>query len=370
VRLLLSIALVFGAAIGATTPAFAADSAPSERLAATGTQASPYPDITWIGAARGNYSVGRSSGIWAIVIHETDGSWTSATNWFRNPYSHVSAHYIVRAWDGAVLQFVAESDTAYHATIANPWSIGIEHEFDRRYGIYHTDAQYRSSARLVCAIASRYGIPVDRNHIIGHNEVPGSTHSDPGPWWNWNYFMSLVSDCSTVRAMGVARGGIHTLSDRSYVPAAGLAAGNKNQDVALLQWDLVYLGYLSPADVASGSGRFGPVTQAALQVFQEASGMEPSGSYDAATAAALGEAVDAIAAGVPLAELEYGDESDEVTQLQQALAQLGYMDVVSGYYGDLTTDAVTRFQQDNGIEATGAYEAVTWIALAALARSS
>src|SRR5690242_9598681 len=104
-----------------------------------------YPPVQWIPAAAGNYSVGRGG--------------------------------------AAITQFVAESDMAYHVRNANPYTIGIEHEFWPRYGIWHTDAQYRASAQLVCAIARRNGIPVDRQHIVGHKELPGQDHSDPGPTW-------------------------------------------------------------------------------------------------------------------------------------------------------------------------------------------
>ena len=62
----------------------------------------------------------------------------------------------------------------------NERSIGIEHEgfVDRPQDF--TDAMYRSSARLTAGICARYGIPVDREHIIGHAEVPGTDHTDPG----------------------------------------------------------------------------------------------------------------------------------------------------------------------------------------------
>src|SRR5438477_8207134 len=104
--------LIAAAALGCLTlsasPAFAA--------------APPYyPPVDWIPAAAGNFSVGRGGAqITTIVIHETDGSYSSAINWFRRPGSNASAHYLVRAWDGEITQLVAESDTAYHARDANP----------------------------------------------------------------------------------------------------------------------------------------------------------------------------------------------------------------------------------------------------------
>ena len=327
-----------------------------------------YPPIEYVPASRANYDVGRTSAIVAIVIHETDGTWLSATNWFQNPRSKVSAHYLVRAWDGGIMQFVAEGDTAYQARAANPWSIGIEHEYDPRHAIPHTAAQYRSSALLVCAIARRYGIPTDRRHIIGHNEVPGTDHSDPGPTWNWGYYMSLVNQCSWQRAEPVVRAKVRTVGDQGYVPTASLAFDDVSDEVLLLQWDLSYLGLLDADEVAGGGSRFGPLTEAAVTAFQESKGLPGTGVYDDNTSAALVQAMLATPADVPVEDLDRGAESDQVTKLQTALQPLGYMDLVTGYYGDITADAVTSFQQDNGIYASGAYDPITRVALASRSR--
>src|SRR5437879_13029842 len=61
-----------------------------------------YPPIEYVPAARANYDVGRTMAITQIVIHETDGTWFSAVNWFQNPRSRVSAHYLVKAWGGGI----------------------------------------------------------------------------------------------------------------------------------------------------------------------------------------------------------------------------------------------------------------------------
>jgi N-acetyl-anhydromuramyl-L-alanine amidase AmpD len=339
-------------------------------LASTPALASPppyYPPVDWIPAAANNYDVGRSEPVQVIVIHETDGTWTSAINWFRNPRSRVSSHYLVRAWGGGIIQFVAESDTAYHARSANPWTIGIEHEFYPRQGIWHTDAQYRSSATLVCAIARRYGIPIDRDHIVGHKELPDAAHGDPGATWNWTYYMSLVRGCSAPRAQAVARS-LRTVADQGYVPSAGLEFDNVSDEVALLQWDLAYLGFIDPDEVSAGGSRFGPMTRGALTTFQKSSGVAASGLYDDATASALVRSLVASPADVPVEDLDVGAESDEVARLQTALQQLGYMDLVTGYYGQITLDALATFQQDNAIQPTGAYGAITRMALATRTR--
>jgi N-acetyl-anhydromuramyl-L-alanine amidase AmpD len=326
-----------------------------------------YPAVEWTPAATNNYEVGRTAQIVAIVIHETDGTWTSAINTFRNPRARVSSHYLVRAFGGGIIQFVAESDTAFHARSANAWTIGIEHEFYPRLAIWHTDAQYRSSATLVCAIARRYGIPIDREHIVGHRELPGAAHGDPGSTWNWNYYMSLVRGCSVQRAQVVARS-LRTVADNGQVPSAELTFDDVSDEVSLLQWDLAYLGFMDPDEVSAGGGRFGPLTQAALTAFQTSSGLTANGAYDEPSAGALARSLNADPADVAAVDLDVGAESDGVARLQTTLRDLGYMDVVTGYYGQITADAVATFQKDNAIQPTGTYGAITRMALATRTR--
>jgi peptidoglycan hydrolase-like protein with peptidoglycan-binding domain len=141
-----------------------------------------------------------------------------------------------------------------------------------------------------------------------------------------------------------------------------------SDEVALLQWDLAYLGFIDPDEVSAGGSRFGPMTRGALTTFQKSSGVAASGLYDDATASALVRSLVASPADVPVEDLDVGAESDEVARLQTALQQLGYMDLVTGYYGPITLDALATFQQDNAIQPTGAYGAITRMALATRTR--
>ncbi len=129
-----------------------------------------------------------------IIIHVAQGSWSSAINWFQNPRSRVSAHYVVRSWDGFIGKTVLRKNIAWHAGnwSYNQTSIGIEHEGYVNNPGWFTEAMYDSSARLSAYICKRYGIPVDRAHILGHNEVPGATHTDPGYYWNWYKYIDYV----------------------------------------------------------------------------------------------------------------------------------------------------------------------------------
>jgi peptidoglycan hydrolase-like protein with peptidoglycan-binding domain len=66
-------------------------------------------------------------------------------------------------------------------------------------------------------------------------------------------------------------------------PGVDLARGATGSDVEQLQQGLVSLGYLGPADAATGPGQYGPRTEQAVRRFQAQHGLPPSGRYDAAT---------------------------------------------------------------------------------------
>lgn len=161
-----------------------------------------YGPAAWVPASSSNYTVASrpsSNPIRYVIVHVTQGSYSGAISWFQNPSAKVSAHYVLRSSDGAITQTVREKDIAWHAGnwTYNQQSIGIEHEGYVSNCTWFTDSMYRASAALTRNIATKYGIPKDRQHIIGHNEVPGATHTDPGSCWNWTYYMSLVNQTST-----------------------------------------------------------------------------------------------------------------------------------------------------------------------------
>ncbi|NEB15859.1 N-acetylmuramoyl-L-alanine amidase [Streptomyces coelicoflavus] len=152
-----------------------------------------YGPAHWVAAHPNNYQPGRSAPIDKVVIHVTQGSYAGSISWFQNGSAGVSSHYVVRSSDGDVTQMVRDADTAYHARSANPSSLGIEHEGYVDNPSWFTDSMYRSSAALTRHLCDRHGIPEDRAHILGHNELPGNDHTDPGPHWNWDYYMQLVT---------------------------------------------------------------------------------------------------------------------------------------------------------------------------------
>ncbi|MFC8434113.1 N-acetylmuramoyl-L-alanine amidase [Streptomyces sp. NPDC057253] len=156
-----------------------------------------YPLAEWQPATSSNFT--ESDRPWSyrvnlVVVHVTQTSYTEALDIFSNPAKQVSAHYVVRSVDGHIAQCVREADVAWHAGNwdYNTHSIGIEHEGWVDRPAYFTDALYEESAKLTAGICEKYGIPRDREHIIGHYEVPGSDHTDPGPHWDWTRYMRMV----------------------------------------------------------------------------------------------------------------------------------------------------------------------------------
>ncbi len=164
------------------------------------------PGVIWNPAYSGNYTNASrgAAQINYVVIHTTQGSYAGAINWFKNPSSKVSAHYVVRSSDGEVTQMVDDSDIAWHDACFNSSSIGIEHEgYVSDPGKWYTPAMYAASAKLVSWLCDKYGIPKDHSHIMGHGETPDcSDHTDPGAGWDWGYYLGLVKNGGSCKPTG------------------------------------------------------------------------------------------------------------------------------------------------------------------------
>lgn len=150
--------------------------------------------------------------------------------------------------------------------------------------------------------------------------------------------------------------------------------GSSGEEVEKIQARLAELGYYTGAV----DGYFGDATEAAYRAFQEAAGLTVDGIAgsdrevlysDDAPYAPKEEETTAPAENTEeetepteqSVEYKSGDESDEVTKIQQKLAELKYLYVdATGYYGDFTVQAVMNFQLANGLEATGVVDEETY----------
>ena len=152
----------------------------------------------------GNHDLARrpqEPAITHVVVHDTEGGYDGVLAMVQDP-TYVSWQYTLRSDDGHVAQHVRARDVAWHA--GNWWvnmhSIGLEHEgFAAQGAPWYSEPMYRASARLVRYLARRHGIPLDRAHVIGHDQVPGATassipgmHWDPGPFWDWEHYFTLM----------------------------------------------------------------------------------------------------------------------------------------------------------------------------------
>lgn len=189
-----------------------------------------YPNAIWNPAPECNFEE-RTKEVSAVVIHYTEGSYAGCISWFQNCDAQVSAHYVIRSFDGQVTQMVREADKAWHARTANGYTIGVEHEAYGDIISFFTPEMYASSADLMRSICSRYetidgyrtfctdtldnGTALDSGlhslggesaciKIRGHQHYPDQSHTDPGPFWNWNYYYKLINEGTPIVYLGGA----------------------------------------------------------------------------------------------------------------------------------------------------------------------
>ncbi len=164
--------------------------------------------VAFVPADSSNYTANGIVSYDYVVVHTMQGYYGGSISWFQNPSANVSAHYCMRAEDGEVTQMVRNEDRAWHVNTINPQAIGIEHEGFIDEPEWYTWVNYVESAYLARWLCDTYDIPIDRDHIVGHVELPGNSHTDPGSNWNWDLYMGLVTQTvpeSTVEAIVVDR---------------------------------------------------------------------------------------------------------------------------------------------------------------------
>ena len=165
-------------------------------------RSSDYPGAAENLAPSCNYSsANRTSGdVQYVIVHTAEGSYNGTISWFNNCSAQVSAHYVVSE-SGQITQMVREDDIGWHVSCWNGETIGIEHE-GYASNSTHEDAMYQASANLTADILADWNLPADRSVVMGHVEIdPGcnpNSHWDPGPGWDWDYYMDLIGGENTV----------------------------------------------------------------------------------------------------------------------------------------------------------------------------
>ena len=129
------------------------------------------------------------------------------------------------------------------------------------------------------------------------------------------------------------------------VKANIIALGEQSEIVKKYQTRLIALGYLS----GDADGNFGLSTQNALRAFQSRNDQVVDGYLGPDTRVIL-DSDSAKPFGMRL-----GEQSGDVQNMQKLLVKYGYLsgDKASGYFGELTKEAVLSFQRTNGLTADG-----------------
>lgn len=130
-----------------------------------------------------------------------------------------------------------------------------------------------------------------------------------------------------------------------------LAYGDKSDVVQAAQEKLKTLGYLT----TDPDGAYGLDTSIALKQFQSRNDLVVDGYLGPSTRAVLNSS-DAVPNGLSL-----GDQGDSVQQVQQLLSKYGYLSSshVTGYFGEVTENAVKSFQKNNSLSSDGSVGMMT-----------
>ncbi|MEO7444273.1 MAG: N-acetylmuramoyl-L-alanine amidase, partial [Ferruginibacter sp.] len=115
-----------------------------------------------------------------FVHYVATGTYQGAINWFKDCSSNVSAHYVVRNYDGEVSQVVLEENRAWSqgVTTYNDLGIGVEHEvLATNLAMWDSEPMLVAAANLAVNVCNRRAIPKVRRvtngdaGIYGHNDV-------------------------------------------------------------------------------------------------------------------------------------------------------------------------------------------------------
>ena len=168
-----------------------------------------------------------------------------------------------------------------------------------------------------------------------------------------------VAGAKTLNAIAAA------VARKGGTPASGGSAGttlklnSQGTKVSQLQTDLKQLGYY----YAEITGNFGAKTEAAVKAFQKAKGLTADGVAGTKTLNAIAAAVDKAggsSSGSSSTNMKLGSTGAAVSALQQNLTTLGYYyGDVTGHYGNLTQQAVKKFQKAKGLTQDGVASTAT-----------
>lgn len=175
---------------------------------------------------------------WCLHTPEepADG-YPSTPHWFaqEHPDRAGSTHYFV-SYTGEIYQCVSEASAPIaNGVLGKPYpawadprvslnrqtlSVEIEgYAANIRETLVVGSVQWDALVRLVKNRATAYGIPLDREHIIGHYEV-SIDRSDPGAGFPWDALIAALNEEDDMKPVLAWSGGVYlvTGSSAKYLP--------------------------------------------------------------------------------------------------------------------------------------------------------
>lgn len=156
----------------------------------------PLPPLIYLPSPNQSYRLGAR--VDGIVIHETEGGFTGACSWLRNPRSDASAAAVLRE-DGLLLaQLVPWGRKAWHAANANRYTLGLE--LAGFTANPNKPEQLARAERIVAWWCKTFSIPAHQGDARGHRGIVrhrdlgayGGGHHDPGGF-DWHAFLAGVN---------------------------------------------------------------------------------------------------------------------------------------------------------------------------------
>lgn len=185
--------------------------------------------------------------------------------------------------------------------------------------------------------------PVTRQSLLGdsYSEIAASDRTVK------DSLSSKEQEALTNGSSGTA-GSAGTESDETkstYDAGTVIRPGDKGNDISKIQTRLQELEYY---DYGSITGYYGPVTQEAVKKFQRTNGLSVDGIMGNASLTLLNSESALYYTMYP------GDSGDDIRGMQDRLRVLGYFKGTStGYFGNITKEAVQAFQNANGLAVDG-----------------
>ncbi|NEO98348.1 MAG: hypothetical protein F6K58_06645 [Symploca sp. SIO2E9] len=173
-----------------------------------------------------------------------------------------------------------------------------------------------------------------------------------------------IADANTLAALQnvPAVSPTRTSSGTGAIAAIELRQGSSGAAVTQLQTRMKAIGaYTGPV-----TGYYGRLTETAVRNFQQSRGLPTTGIADTNTLAALqGNTLVGGSTASAVIPLRLGDSNSRVTSLQKRLVALDYYrGQTNGFFDRNTEEALKKYQQDNGLPASGIADARTFASLA------